>query len=82
MRGDEMSLQTIPLSAVVFDPTTQIRARINQETVKRYAAVMRRASLPEPEVWRDGKRFYIGDGWHRLLAAQRNSPEKGQSLKK
>lgn len=65
-------IQTIPLDKIVFDPDLQSRAAMNQESIAEYAAILKdnRNALPMPDVWQDGDRYYIGDGWHRLLAHQ------------
>lgn len=65
----------IPLAAINFDTATQTRAAIDDTTVAEYAAAMKAGrDFPAVTLFQDGptRQFYIGDGWHRLLAAQRN----------
>ena len=72
-----MSLQKIPLSAVVFDKTTQTRWVTDTDTVEKYAEEMRAGTqFPAPDVWREGKKYFIGDGWHRLRACQENGEKE------
>lgn len=63
----------IPLSSVDFDNKTQLRAEINAETKQDYAASMEGGDkFPPVDLFRDGARYFIGDGWHRIMAAQSN----------
>lgn len=63
----------VALTAILFDSTTQIRAEVNADTVDEYAARMVAGDrFPPADVFEDSGRYYIGDGWHRLLAAQKN----------
>lgn len=74
-----MTPHHVPLSAIVFDNATQIRALIDQAIVEEYAAAMKAGNrFPEIDVFeatdpkRGTKSYYIGDGWHRCLAYQLN----------
>jgi hypothetical protein len=52
--------------------TTQVRLAHDSETVEDYAAAMkRRTQFPPVSLVRRGTKFYIADGWHRVLAAKR-----------
>lgn len=63
----------IPLSAIKFDSATQVRAELDAQAITDYAERMVAGdTFPPVELFQDGDDFYIGDGWHRLLAAQRN----------
>lgn len=66
--------QHINLSAILFDSATQIRAAINNDTVAEYAERMKAGDeFPPAIVFAEPRidSYLIGDGWHRLLAAQR-----------
>lgn len=66
-------LTHVNISAIQFDSATQVRAEINNDVVNDYAAAMAaNVAFPPAELFSDGQKFWIGDGWHRLLAAQRN----------
>jgi uncharacterized ParB-like nuclease family protein len=63
----------IHLTAIRFDSTTQVRAEINDATVTDYAERMEAGDIfPPAELFEESGAYYIGDGWHRLLAAQKN----------
>lgn len=63
----------IALSHIVFDAGTQIRAAINDATVTDYAEQMTDGVVFPPIVlFHDGSAYYLADGFHRALAAQRN----------
>lgn len=63
----------IQLSQIVFDAGTQIRAAINETTVTDYAERMTEGAIFPPIVlFHDGSAYYLADGFHRALAAQRN----------
>jgi hypothetical protein len=67
-------IKPIKLSDIVTTAGTQIRARIDQDTVAEYAEAMKDASnkFPPVVVFHDGSQFILGDGFHRALAATRN----------
>jgi len=63
----------VHLSAIQFDSATQIRVEINDAAVREYAEAMNEgAKFPPVALFEDDGKFFIGDGWHRLLAAQKN----------
>lgn len=63
----------IPLQAIAFDAGTQIREAINEGVVADYAERMAEgAQFPPVVLFHDGNRYYLGDGFHRYMAAQRN----------
>lgn len=67
----------VPFSAVLFDSATQVRVEINNEVVGEYAeALAAGSSFPPVVLFADqvgpAAKYYIGDGWHRLLAYQHN----------
>jgi uncharacterized ParB-like nuclease family protein len=66
-------MKHIHLTAIRFDSTTQVRAEINDATVADYAERMEAGDIfPPAELFEESGAYYIGDGWHRLLAAQKN----------
>jgi hypothetical protein len=70
-----MPTKLLKLSEIVTDAGTQVRAHISEETVEDYAEKMRDATIKFPAVvvFDDGNRMILADGFHRVLAATRNS---------
>ncbi|MBU2685880.1 MAG: ParB N-terminal domain-containing protein [Gammaproteobacteria bacterium] len=63
----------IRLSTIELDQSTQCRAEMNQETIDDYAGHMANGvKFPPIEVFGTASKSYIGDGWHRVLAARDN----------
>lgn len=63
---------TIPISAIVFDAGTQVRASIHEPTVAKYAERMTEGDVfPPIDVFHDGNAYHLADGFHRFMAAQR-----------
>ncbi|HET7624383.1 MAG TPA: ParB N-terminal domain-containing protein [Verrucomicrobiae bacterium] len=61
------------LSLIRCDCGTQSRAAINEEAVSEYAERMVEGDkFPPVEVFFDGNKYYLADGFHRVLAANRN----------
>jgi hypothetical protein len=66
-------MKHIALSSINFDSATQVRAEINHEVVVDYAERMEAGDkFPPVQLFAEKDRYFIGDGWHRLLAAQKN----------
>ena len=66
-----MSRQLL-VESIRIDGRTQSRKRVNEDAVAEYAEAMKAgANLPPVTVFFDGKEFWMADGFHRLLAAQR-----------
>lgn len=66
-------MNLVKLVDIVFDAGTQIRASINEDVVSQYAERMAAGDVfPAVVLFHDGNRYYIADGFHRSLAAQRN----------
>lgn len=66
-------MKQIELAAIVFDASTQARAAIDEAVVADYAEKMLNGVVFPPVVlFHDGNQYYMGDGFHRGLAAQRN----------
>ena len=67
-----MKTQSIKLSEIRFDAGTQSRASINEDVVAEYAERMKAGDkFPPADVFADGNEFYMADGFHRGLAANR-----------
>jgi hypothetical protein len=73
-RGRSKQPLHVELAAIrVSDTTTQARESIDQELVETYAEQMRAGDVfPAIELFEESGAYYIGDGWHRFLAAQKN----------
>lgn len=66
-------MKRIALNLIAVDAGTQIRAAIDQQVVTDYAEAMTSgAAFPPIVVFHDGNQHYLADGFHRLMAAQRN----------
>lgn len=60
------------LSAIAFSEGTQVRASIDAGLVGEYADAMTEGAVfPPVVVFHDGNHYYLADGFHRFLAAQR-----------
>lgn len=67
-------MKRLPLDSIVFDAGTQVRASLDQQVVADYAHAMTEGSeFPPIVVFHDGTRYYLADGFHRFMAAQRLS---------
>jgi hypothetical protein len=65
--------QHVALSAINFDPATQVRVEIIHEAVGDYAECMEAGDkFPPLDLFIDGDHYWIGDGWHRALALKEN----------
>jgi hypothetical protein len=63
--------QRVKLSAISFEEELQIRVVISKVTVADYAERMSEGErFPPVQLFIEEDRYYIGDGWHRLRAAQ------------
>lgn len=67
----------VPLSAIREDHDTQSRESINLEVVGEYAEA---EDLPPIVVFGGSGKYWIGDGWHRYLAAKKAGREKIAAL--
>jgi len=71
-KGDG-KLTRLKLAMIVLDAGTQIRARLDDDTVEEYAAAMKEgAKFPPAIVFHDGSQYLLADGFHRVAAAVRN----------
>lgn len=63
----------VPLTSIAFDAGTQVRAAIDPALVSEYAEAMTEGDVfPPVMLFHDGNRYYLADGFHRVMAAQRN----------
>lgn len=59
----------LQLAALALDSKTQQRKHTSDDAVKEYVdAIKNGVTLPPIDVFFDGVMYYIGDGWHRVLA--------------
>lgn len=56
------------VDAIRIDGDTQAREKLHEDTVAEYAELK---NLPEVVVFHDGTDFWLADGFHRVIAAQR-----------
>jgi len=62
----------VKLKDITLDAGTQARASINPDTVTEYAERMTEGDVFPPVVlFHDGSEYYVGDGFHRILSAER-----------
>jgi ParB-like chromosome segregation protein Spo0J len=62
----------ITIDQIIIDAGTQGRHVINDDTVTEYAERMEAGDkFPPVVVFHDGSAYYLADGFHRVLAAQR-----------
>jgi ParB-like chromosome segregation protein Spo0J len=62
----------LKLSEIKTDGGTQVRESICEDTVARYAERMTEGdAFPPLDVFHDGSDYYLADGFHRVMAAQR-----------
>lgn len=68
-----MKTKLLQLSEIVTTAGTQIRARIDTDTVDQYASDWQDgAKFPPVSVFHDGSEYILADGFHRVMAASRN----------
>ena len=61
----------ITLTTIQMDTSIQCRAAVNQDTVVEYAERMTaNDQFPPVELFGSNDKYWIGDGWHRTLAAR------------
>jgi len=62
----------VELKKINLRENTQSRVEINQNTVDEYAADLKEgAKFPPIVLYRNEKSYYVGDGWHRILAYEK-----------
>jgi hypothetical protein len=69
-RNRPAARKLVPLDKVEVDRSTQMRVRKNPERVKELAGVLEAGKefKDDPEVYFDGYKYWVGDGFHRLDA--------------
>jgi hypothetical protein len=66
----------VSLAAIELDTSIQCRAAIDTAVVNEYAERMSEGdTFPPVEVFGTKTKCWIGDGWHRVLAAKQNGAE-------
>jgi hypothetical protein len=66
-------MKKIKLDQVVVDGGTQTRAKLNEDTIAEYAEGMTEGvKFPPVVVFGDGNEYLLADGFHRVMAAERN----------
>lgn len=67
----------VKIKDIVIDAGTQARMSINPDTVTEYAERMVEGDkFPPVVLFHDGSNYFIGDGFHRVLAAERNTMDR------
>lgn len=65
-------IKSINIRAIRIDGGTQSREKLDQAVVDEYAELMKEGTeFPPISVVHDGNEYYLSDGFHRLLAAQK-----------
>lgn len=65
-------IKSVNIRAIRIDGGTQSREKLDQTVVDEYAELMKDGvEFPPISVVHDGTEYYLSDGFHRLLAAQR-----------
>ncbi len=63
----------IPISKIKLDAGTQVRCKVNQSVVNKYAERMTDGEVFKPvDLFFDGSLYHVADGWHRIHAAIQN----------
>ncbi|MFU8848482.1 MAG: chromosome partitioning protein ParB [Opitutales bacterium] len=71
-----MQNKDLPLKEIDIYGGTQSRVATNDEAISSYAeAMLEGAAFPPVTVFYDGSKYWLADGFHRFLAAQRNGAE-------
>lgn len=65
-------LKIISLEFIVIDAGTQVRCSLDEDTVEEYAEAWKeKVCFPPIDVFADGNRYILADGFHRFFSAQR-----------
>jgi hypothetical protein len=65
-------IKSVNIKAIRIDGGTQSREKLDQAVVDEYAELMKEGTeFPAISVVHDGNEYYLSDGFHRLLAAQK-----------
>jgi hypothetical protein len=73
MRVEETKVVRVAARLLMLDPDVQVRAHINYDRVREYAADMANGDEFPPVIvyHRFGQPYYVADGFHRVLAARK-----------
>lgn len=72
-----MPVKEVPISDIRLDGGTQIRERIDEDTVADYAEKVKAGDdFPVVIIFNDGEAMWLADGFHRTLAHQKAEREK------
>lgn len=65
--------EILAIDLLRIDGDTQCRLKIDEDTVEDYASLIVDTNWPFPplDVFHDGSDYFVGDGFHRLLAGRR-----------
>src|SRR5262249_8043073 len=75
--GSGIDRVMVPLARIPIDPGAQTRARVRARVIRDYAAAMTEQlaeghlRFPPVILFTDGRDYWLGDGFHRVLAAQK-----------
>ena len=70
-QGTGVKVTTAKLASIEMDTSIQCRAVIDTATVSEYAERMTEGDkFPPVVLFQNGGKFWIGDGWHRIMAAR------------
>jgi hypothetical protein len=74
MSAGNADVGPLRLDWLITTAGTQIRAKIDADTVDQYAELMRDTAnkFPPVVVFHDGERYLLADGFHRVMATTRN----------
>ena len=78
---NKVEREYLTIGEITIDGGTQSRAKLNLETVDEYALDQAAgAEFPPVEVYYDGSKYWLADGFHRLAAYKKNQeldPDNG-----
>ena len=68
-----MQVKTLEIKSIVLDAGTQIRVSIDEERVQHYHELLEDdTEFPPVDVFFDGLRYILADGFHRVYAFKRS----------
>jgi len=70
-----MTTKSLPVDLLRIDGDTQSRVEINEDVVSEYTELIEASGetwpFPDVDAFHDGTDYFVGDGFHRYLAAKR-----------
>lgn len=61
----------VKMAAIIMDDSLQVRASVDPVAICGYAELMKAGErFPAVQLFKAGDGYFIGDGWHRILAAK------------